>query len=179
VDATGWPPFRYHPDPVATGSFQPSDGPCPYCGVDRGVQYVGPIYAIEELDPPCPLCIADGSLAERFDASFTDGSTLEGLDPAIVREVMTRTPGYSSWQSEHWPTHCADAAAYLGPMGYDDLRADPEATAAIRTWLTTDLGWEPAWIDEYLPRLSRDGGSTAYRFRCLRCGTVLANCDDD
>src|SRR6266542_1799858 len=39
----------------------------------RGYVYVGPVYAIEELDEAfCPWCIADGTAAAKFDAEFTD-----------------------------------------------------------------------------------------------------------
>ena len=173
------PAFRYHPDAVATGSFRPASGPCPHCGVDRGYVYAGPIYGLVEPDPPCPACIADGSFAARFDATFTDDASIAGVDPAIVDEITTRTPGFESWQAEHWPIHCGDVAAFHGPAGYAELVERPEAMAALRVWLAEELEWQPAWIDEYLPRLSRDGGSTAYLFRCLHCDAELAVCDDD
>lgn len=46
---------------------------CQGCGKARGFVYVGPVYSVEELnDALCPWCIADGSAAEAFGASFTD-----------------------------------------------------------------------------------------------------------
>jgi len=163
------PTFRYHPDPVATGSFVATSGPCPYCGSDRSYVYNGPIYAIEEPDPPCPLCIADGSFAARFDAEFTDPDPLAGLDSEIVDEVTRRTPGYSGWQVEQWMTHCDDAAAFLGPVGYQELQGHPEAMEQLRP----DLG------DDGLASLSRDGSPTAYLFRCRHCAVELADWDVD
>jgi len=62
------------------------------------------------------MCIADGSFAARFDATFTDDAPLSSLDAQIVDEVTRRTPGYSAWQQEQWMTHCDDAAAFLGPV---------------------------------------------------------------
>ncbi|MCP4306259.1 MAG: CbrC family protein [bacterium] len=38
------PSFRYHPDPIATGSIRPSDeAVCRRCSRNRGFIYVGPV----------------------------------------------------------------------------------------------------------------------------------------
>jgi uncharacterized protein CbrC (UPF0167 family) len=121
------PEFPYHPDPVATGSVEESDALCMNCGRRRGFIYVGPVYATDELaEALCPWCIADGSAAARFDASFTDVAELPDDVPAetIVR-VMRRTPGFTGWQQEHWMFHCGDGAAFLG-------RADQDGGTAYR-----------------------------------------------
>ena len=58
------PVFLYHPDPIATGSIQPSATPCKVCGQARGYIYTGPVYTEirNRLDDAiCPWCIADGS----------------------------------------------------------------------------------------------------------------------
>jgi uncharacterized protein CbrC (UPF0167 family) len=69
------PVFRYHPDPVASGSVHESREVCACCGVARGYVYAGPVYAVDELDDKiCPWCIADGKAHKKFDATFT-GST--------------------------------------------------------------------------------------------------------
>jgi uncharacterized protein CbrC (UPF0167 family) len=106
------PTFRHHPDPVATGSIEASNGTCPCCEQARGFAYVGPVYAEGEVEGLCPWCIADGSAAERFGAELTevDGDVPE---PVLV-ELTTRTPGFIGWQQERWLTHCGDGAAYLG-----------------------------------------------------------------
>ncbi|WP_084910671.1 CbrC family protein [Burkholderia ubonensis] len=44
------PTFRYHPDPLGTGSVVESDARCVCCGVARGYRYAGPVYAIGEFD---------------------------------------------------------------------------------------------------------------------------------
>jgi uncharacterized protein CbrC (UPF0167 family) len=111
------PTFRYHPDPVGTGSVIASDAACACCGVHRGFIYTGPVYAVDELDDAlCPWCIADGSAAARFDASFTDvGVDVPADVPADVPdEVARHTPSFSSWQQDHWLYHCADACAFIG-----------------------------------------------------------------
>ena len=132
--------------------------------------YAGPVYAVDEPDPPCPACIADGSFAARFDAEFTDPDPLSGLDPAIVDEVTRRTPGFSGWQQEQWLTHCNDAAAFLGPAGYDELLGHPDALDLLR---------REDGSEDWLEALSRDGSPTAYLFRCRHCGIELANWDVD
>ena len=104
------PQFRYHPDPVGSGSFEPSTGVCPYCEEARGYVYRGPVYTIDEPDPPCPECVADGSFARRFQAEFTDPHPLADLEPPVIDEVTHRTPGFSGWQQERWLTHCAEPA---------------------------------------------------------------------
>jgi len=80
------PQFPYHPDPVATGSIKPSDVTCLSCERRRGQIYVGPVFAVEELEEClCPWCIADGSAAARFDAQFTDVlDVLENVPADVV-----------------------------------------------------------------------------------------------
>src|SRR3954452_7382977 len=117
------PTFRYHPDPIATGSIKPSGASCICCAEARGFVYAGPVYSTRNNldDAICPWCIADGSAAKKFDASFTDAAGIGGGDEdwpevsaGIIEEVSLRTPGYNSWQEERWFTCCDDAAAYLG-----------------------------------------------------------------
>jgi uncharacterized protein CbrC (UPF0167 family) len=173
----GIPKFRYHPDPVATGSVEASAVRCVCCDRERGYIYVGPVYAEEEYEGKiCPWCIADGSAHDKLDAEFVD---LEGIgdygswepvDGSIATEVAFRTPGFSGWQQERWFTCCEDAAVFLGPAGYSELmKHGAKAVEAIRA----ELGWDdgPQW-QEYLRSLSREGEPTAYLFRCSHCGTV-------
>jgi uncharacterized protein CbrC (UPF0167 family) len=164
------PTFRYHPDPVGTGSFERVPGRCPHCGRDRTYVYTGPVYGLHEPEPPCPMCIADGTFAARFDAMFTDDAPLSLLDAKIVDEVTRRTPGYSGWQQEQWMTHCDDAAAFLGPVGYPELQRHPQALEFLQS-----EDHSADWLQD----LSRDGSPTAYLFKCRHCGTELANWDVD
>jgi uncharacterized protein len=99
------PKFKYHPDPIATGSIGHSDAECRCCGQSRGLIYLGGVYAIEELtDCICPWCIADGSAHAKFDAEFSDATGVgdyvkpSPVSPAIVEEVASRTPGFTGWQ---------------------------------------------------------------------------------
>ncbi|MEU9913259.1 CbrC family protein [Streptomyces sp. NPDC051001] len=160
------PVFRYHPDPLATGSVVPSEARCDCCGQHRGFAYDGPVYAV--ADPSgvlCPWCLADGSASERYEAQFTE---TEGRVPMEVRlEVDRRTPGFRGWQQERWLTHCGDAAAFLGRAGAADVRRHPDALAD----LAAEFG------QEFCAALDAGGQPTAYLFACLHCDRHLAYAD--
>lgn len=163
------PAFRYHPDPLATGSLVESTDECERCGQARGLNYVGPTYAVEEIETICAWCIADGSAAQEFDAEF---STVDGAPddvPATVfDEVVHRTPGFAGWQQERWLFHCSDEAAFLGKIGYQDVAELPDVIQSLIA---------DGWPADVLPHMSADGDLTGYLFRCLQCGTQLAYAD--
>ena len=170
------PSFRYHPDPIATGSVERSPTSCVCCERARGFIYVGPVFAEEELsDELCPWCIADGSAAAKFDAVFTDPAgvgdygTWSSVPPAVTAEISTRTPGFSGWQQERWFTCCHDAALFLGRAGRDELKAlGDDAVAAIQR----ECGLEGDDWHDYLEALDNQGSPTAYVFRCARCNRI-------
>ena len=167
------PAFRYHPDPVATGSIVRSDATCRSCERARGYIYTGPAYAEEDLDDAfCPWCIADGSAADRFDAEFVDAEgigdhdTWDSVSPAVVLEITRRTPGFNGWQQERWWTHCRDGAEFLGFAGRREL--DGEWRGAIPA-LMKDVRLDGYAWEEYLAALEANGSPTAYIFRCRHC----------
>jgi len=178
------PAFKYHPDPISTGSIKPSDAECKCCGQQRGFIYTGPVYSVEELSECiCPWCIADGSAHTKFNAEFTDAAGVGSyssppvVPPAVAEEVAFRTPGFSAWQQEHWLACCGDAAAFLGRAGRSELeRQWPEAIASIREecGMTDSADWQ-----SYFRALDKDGSPTAYIFRCLHCGRNLGYSDCD
>ena len=170
------PTFKYHPNPLATGSVEPSENKCVVCGQARGFIYKGQPYAEEELaDAICPWCIADGGAHEKFNAEFVDAGgvggygTWESVADEIVEEVAYRTPGFIGWQQEKWFTHCADAGEFLGLAGKKELMAlGPEAIQAIKE----EIGFEGDEWNEYFESLDKEGEPTAYMFRCRKCGTL-------
>ena len=175
------PRFRYHPDPVATGSIVPCDGACLACGRVRGFRYTGPVYAVEELDDAlCPWCIADGTAAARYEAEFTDvgWGVPDDVPASVTDEIAHRTPGFHSWQQDHWLYHCGDGCAFIGAAGRSELEEYPDALAALRRE-GESFGWDERQITEYLVSLTKGGSPTAYLFRCLVCGTHLAYSDFD
>jgi len=169
------PSFKYHPDPLDTGSVVASDDQCVCCGRARGFIYHGPVYAIQELvDEICPWCIADGSAHVRFDAEFTDAAMIGQVSPedevlnSVVEEIAYRTPGFAGWQIEMWFAHHGDGAAFLGPAGRHELQERwPDALPSIRSAcdFLTDEDWPG-----FFASLDIEHGPTAYVFRCLHCG---------
>ena len=175
------PSFRYYPDPIATGSVEPSERECRACRRARTFIYVGPVYAKEDLTEAfCPWCIADGSAADRFGAHFIDVGW--GVPPdvpaSVTDEIADRTPGFHSWQQGHWLYHCADGCAFLGVVGSAELESYPDARESLRRECE-GYGWGPQEVREYLDALAKDGSPTAYLFRCLVCGAHLGYSDFD
>jgi uncharacterized protein CbrC (UPF0167 family) len=172
------PQFRYHPDPIATGSIVRSTAKCLCCGLVRGHIYAGPVYSTVELrESICPWCIADGQAHARFNAEFTDAAGVgdyrpqQKLPTAVIEEVAFRTPGFSGWQQERWLACCNDAARFLGPAGCAELQTRwPQAIASVQS----DCGLVGEDWQSFLRALSRDGGPTAYVFQCLHCSSYLA-----
>ncbi|PWT93126.1 MAG: hypothetical protein C5B55_05105 [Blastocatellia bacterium] len=170
------PTFKYHPDPLATGSIERSEQTCLVCGQARGFIYTGAIYAEDDLDDSiCPWCIADGTAHEKFNAEFVDAAGVGGyglwepVPDEIVAEVAYRTPGFTGWQQEKWFTHCGDAGQFLGRAGHDEISAlGPDAIAAIKE----EIGFDGEEWDDYFESLDKDGEPTAYMFKCRHCGAI-------
>ena len=172
------PSFRFHPDPVGTGSIVAEDIVCTACSQARDHRYVGPIYTQQRPNGPvCPWCIEDGTLAAAFQAEFVDAASAGSVDDAALEELRYRTPGYLAWQQDVWLTHCGYPCIYLGPVGQPELEKLPASATtavklALRGWGRTDderdqmLGWQ-----------NRDGNLTGYLFICDRCGEHLAHVD--
>ena len=176
------PPFRYHPDPLATGSAVTSDAVCVLCKAARGVIYDGPIYG-RQADALCLQCVASGAASEALavanhPAEFTDvgWGVPDDVPPDVLHEVARRTPGFRGWQQEHWLYHCGDGAAFLGRAGYDELALAPEALE-MALHENDEFGWTVEQSQEYVRSLHIDGDATAYLFRCLHCGRHLAYTD--
>jgi uncharacterized protein CbrC (UPF0167 family) len=174
------PVFRYHLDPIASGSIAASDAKCACCGETRGFAYSGPAYCEAELDEAlCPWCIADGSAHARFDASFCDPAGFpDAIPPETVEEIAYRTPGFSSWQQERWLTCCGDADAFLGPIGYTELlERYPLLEGSLMMHIVHELGISGATATRFLRALHRENGPTAYVFACRHCDAQMAYID--
>jgi uncharacterized protein len=168
------PTFRYHPDPVASGSVVRSDATCECCGDRRGYLYAGPVYSEAALESGlCPWCIADGSAHRRYEATFVDTEAFAESTPgAVIDEISQRTPGYSAWQAERWPECCGDATAFLGPMGIKEIReGHRELEGSLLNHIIYEMGISGGAATRLLGSLQRDQGPTVYLFRCLECDT--------
>jgi uncharacterized protein CbrC (UPF0167 family) len=167
------PAFRYHPDPIASGSIVASEAECRRCGQRRGFIYTGPVYAEAELgDALCPWCIADGSAHRELGATFVDSEAFPGDVPAtVVAEISERTPGYSTWQGEDWPACCKDATAFLAPAGIVEIRKGfRELEGGLLSHIIYNMSVSGGAATRLLESLNRDAGPTAYLFRCQDCG---------
>jgi uncharacterized protein len=174
------PEFRYHPDPLRSGSIEASDAVCRCCNQARGYVYSGPVYAEHDLDAAlCPWCIAEGKAARRFDASFVDSEAFTGEVPApVMDEVCSRTPGYAGWQQEQWPVCCGDAAAFLRPAGIDDIRREQyQLEGAIMGHIVHDMQISGGAATRLLDSLRKDQSPTLYVFECLHCQTYHFHID--
>jgi uncharacterized protein CbrC (UPF0167 family) len=169
------PSFKYHPNPVETGSVEARDITCVCCGELRDYVYVGSVYAESDLEEKiCPWCISTGLAHDRLGAEFTDIAAIGDdersvtLPDGVEEEIAYRTPGFSSWQQERWLVHCGDACAFLGPAGREEVEAfkDQELIDSLRA----DIGMDETEFGDYLNALDADAGPTAYVFRCLHCG---------
>jgi uncharacterized protein CbrC (UPF0167 family) len=176
------PRYRYHPDPVGSGSAVVSENTCELCGERTGFRYNGPIYGVR-LKEICLGCIADGTAADRLatphgPAEFTDvgWGVPDGVPAAVLQEISQRTPGYYAWQQEHWLYHCGDGAAYHGRVGWEQIQHDPGALQALQLE-ASELGLDDSAASDWIGRLSVDGDMTAYLFECLHCGLHLAYSD--
>lgn len=170
------PIFRYHPNPVATGSFKASDATCPCCQRVRGCEYVASVYCAGEAQGLCPWCIADGSAARKFDAMFSDDYPLleAGVTQETVDIVTKRTPGYISWQQENWLSCCGDACAFHGDISREELLGLPETVLAK---LNADHPLPEDHFREIMDNYQPGGGPAIYKFVCLHCGQVRLDID--
>lgn len=113
------PTFPYHRDPVASGSIRESDAVCECCGRARGALYKGSTYARTRPKALCPWCIADGSAAQKyratfFDAYFCDDDMNEvSMPPEVHDNVFSRTIGFATFNPIGWWVHCGEPAEYV------------------------------------------------------------------
>jgi hypothetical protein len=176
----GLPVFRYHPDPIASGSIIASDAQCVCCGARRGFIYVSSVYCVKKLrNKLCPWCIADGSAHATFDASFNDPDVFpDNIAREIVAEVAYRTPGFDTWQQETWLTCCGDAAAFLEAVGYAEIRARyPQAEEVLIKHCVEELGFARDEALRIVREFDLKCGPTAYVFSCRHCDGLKAYFD--
>ena len=114
------PHFRYHPDPFKTGVFKDDASVvCECCGQATDAYYCGSVCCVADVNY---LCAA----AAKFDASFIQDA--DPLPPGVAdaqaktEELFKRTPGYFSWQGEHWLACCDDYCEFLGDVGTKELQ---------------------------------------------------------
>lgn len=180
------PVFKYHPDPLGTGSIEAREVECLCCGEVREYIYVGPVYAKTDLDEAvCPWCISNGLAHQKYGAEFTDRAAVGGygsltrkaVSQQVKEEVVYRTPGFNGWQQERWLVHCSDACAFLGPAGRQEIEGF--ASQELLDSLRDDMKMNEQDFQQYLHLLDQHRAPTAYLFRCLHCAQYLGYSDFD
>jgi uncharacterized protein CbrC (UPF0167 family) len=174
------PAFRYHPDPIGSGSVVASDAACVVCHERRGLMYAGPVYAEDDLDDAiCPWCIASGAAHRSLGATFVDSEAFAVDTPdAVIAEICERTPGFAAWQAEEWPSCCRDAAAFIGPLGIAEIRATHrELEGFVLSQIIYGLGISGGAATRVLESLRRDASPTAYLFKCQHSGEPQVHVD--
>lgn len=172
-DVRNLPSFRYHPDPVGSGSIIRSTDSCSACGHARGFIYDAVSFADDDTEIRfCPWCIADGTAHGRYGIHFCPPENVGGRDgwrrvsSQIAEEVSFRTPSFAAWQDDYWWTHCGDAAAFEAPMTI--AKAEVLSADLIKMLRTQAEGEGYDW-DEIAEIRRDDNGFTVYVFRCLTC----------
>ncbi|KNC11344.1 hypothetical protein AC791_05275 [Klebsiella sp. RIT-PI-d] len=177
------PTFKYHPQPLETGAFkQDQTVTCDCCEQPTPVYYTNPFYSVDDIDHLCPWCIADGKAAEKYAGSFQDDASIEGVEAQYdekgdyegaqlscsedaLREVTERTPGYCGWQQEHWLAHCGDLCAFIGYVGWNEIKDRLDAFAH----LAEDCEAFGLPYEDLPKYLYNEGDCQGYLFRCLKC----------
>lgn len=180
------PTFRYHPQPLETGAFeQDKTVTCDCCEQPTPVYYTSPFYSVDDIDHLCPWCIADGKAAEKYAGSFQDDASIEGIEARydedgefsgvqipysdeMLKELTERTPGYRGWQQEHWLAHCGDFCAFIGYVGWEEIKDRLDEFASLEEDCA-DFGIHYDDLPKYL---RNDGDCQGYLFRCLKCGKL-------
>jgi uncharacterized protein CbrC (UPF0167 family) len=171
------PQFRYHPDPIATGSIEASDQRCVCCQEARGFVYTSSVYGV---NPPagqiCPWCIASGKASAKFAIEYSDGHPLlvAGVPMVIVEEIMLRTPSFHSWQQEEWLSCCGDACEYRGDAPGDEIRTLQESEIAQ---LAGDSGYPLEYLGAMVRSYEPGGNPCVHKFVCRHCGRTLYGVD--
>jgi uncharacterized protein len=163
--------------PVLALQFEESDVACDCCTRATCLRYTGVIYGdAPDTHSVCPWCIADGTVAQAWKASFNTVDPRSPCDPDAKTEAECRTPGFPTWQDLWIPVCCGMPTEFLGDAGWDELS---EAWAGAVSSLLTDCcpGENESERSEFLRSLRAGGNPGAYVFRCLSCAALVGRWD--
>eukprot|EP00986_Skeletonema_menzelii_P016253 scaffold14081_cov138-Skeletonema_menzelii.AAC.5 len=168
-----FPTFTYNAD--AKKSFEESEEKCASCDRQRGYIYNGPMFGEFDEEPSiCPWCIKDGSACEKLGAELvSDITSGDDSEVELSREFSKCTPGFISWQENMWWTHCGDAAVFHGMGGRDEIQTigGEDGLAYFRNLAEEEFGQDTKEEqDEFLNNCGEDFDTTAYIFKCRKCG---------
>ena len=168
------PTFTYNADSKSV--FEESEETCACCNEKRGYIYNGPMYGEFDEEPNiCPWCIKDGSAAEKLEVEFVDVGVMGEVE--LSREFTACTPGFVSWQDSEWWTHCNDAAVYHGMGGRDEIEAIGGEDGLKYFRGISFCGDTKEEKDDFLNTCGEDRDTTAYIFKCRKCGACGGSID--
>ncbi len=165
--------FKYSPNIQTIGILINKKGVCQSCGKEVS-QYYPTMYCREEVDCICLDCIKSGQASDKFKGEFIQDAETDKVDDAMkIDELFKRTPGYSSWQGEHWLACCNDFCAYIGDVGTKEL---------MEMGIADEVFAEYDTLGEYenaRDHLVKAGSMSGYLFQCLHCGRYHLWVDTD
>ena len=173
------PHFPLFPHPENEGIFEPTEFDCDICKKCRGVRYIAgflgaPVGVDSEEMVVCPWCIADGSAGAQgltFNDAEIYGLSKAQMTAADKELVEQRTPGFVTWQQNHWLMCCGRACIYLREADTGDLQGK-WAAAVPSMFEDDDLPQDHK--DEIVRTIARGRGPCAYVFECQVCHSLKA-----
>jgi len=176
---TALPTFRFHPDPLRSGSVVAKAVTCRACDQRRDHVYTGPVFGEHDLDEAlCPWCIADGTANRRFGAFFHDLAFASEVAPDVAIEIEERTPGFDTWNPIDWPVCCDLPMAYLETAGIAEVRARHRTLEGdLMSSIVHELRLSGGTARAYLESLRRDASPSVHVFHCLSCDHVAGRID--
>lgn len=170
------PYFKYHPDPLKTGALEKSDKKCECCEKVRGYISIPTPYTRKNVSILCPWCISDGSAHKKFKATFTADYDLvkNNIHKDIIKEVLTRTISYSSWQQDIWQSHCDDGCEYHGDATIEDVKSiqGKDLEDFLERFMLDKCIWE-----DILKKYEPVGNPAIYKFVCRHCDKKVFTMD--
>lgn len=160
--------FKYHPNIWNMDIISKSEKGqiCQCCG-DKTEYYLERMYCKENVNCICLKCVASGRAAEKYDGTFIQDAEFDKVnDTQKIEELAKRTPGYISWQGEHWLACCNDFCQYIGEVGSNDLY---KIGIAERVIVDYEADNPNDYYEDCLAYLG-NGILSGYLFRCLNCG---------
>lgn len=175
------PHFKYHPDPIRTEAFKfDKIVTCDCCEQETNIYYTNPFYSVDDIETLCPTCIANGEAAKKFDGEFQDSDSIllddEACTESAIEEVTCRTPGYCGWQQEQWLGHCNDLCAFVGYVGWDQIKNKLDQFVDLEADIQ-ECGIQS--IDDLSKCLQNGGSCQGYLFQCLHCKKLRLYLDFD
>ncbi len=171
--------FKYHPNVWNMDIFsQNADGQLSICQCCRKSTkyFLESMYCKENINCICPECVKSGKAAERFGGTFIQDAEVDKVKSTEkIDELMKRTPGYISWQGEHWLACCKDFCEYIGEVGIEDLKKMGIAEQVISEYEKDNPN---DYYEDCLEYLG-NGIMQGYLFRCLHCGKYRLWVDAD